>query len=155
RLYLSSTLQCSSPTEQTIFVPPASRAPRIIRILLYLSPPFAGLLTASPPARSLRRPAQHTAAQRQRRGDDLVHVVIAVFAQPSAEEDVRLARGLLLIPGEQFVVLCVVDGIVRLVAGLPCRRVLPGDDRLFLARGREELVLDDAGEGRLPVGVVD
>ena len=55
----------------------------------------------------------------QHGGDNLIHVVILVLTQASAEDDLRLGVGQLLVLGIQGTVLLVIDGVVRLVALLP------------------------------------
>ena len=48
----------------------------------------------------------------------------------------------------------VVDGVVRLVSGLPRGAVLPGNDRLGLRSIGKVLMLDHTGIGRLRIGIV-
>ena len=75
---------------------------------------------------------QFTFAAIQHGGDDLIHVVILVLTQASAEDDLRLGIGQLLVLGIQGTVLLVIDGVVRLVALLPLSAVLAADDRFGL-----------------------
>mgnify|MGYP000164041195 CR=1 FL=1 len=97
----------------------------------------------------------------QHGGDNLIHVVILVLTQASAEDDLRLGVGQLLVLGIQCAVFSIVDGVIRLVTGLPLGGILAADDRfgqvvsvLVLAE-LEPFVLDDAGPRRLAVRVVD
>ena len=127
------------------------------------------------PARGVQRQrritTRHREGPRQRRGllsrlrqllpcviqggaDDLVHIVIAVAAQPAAKAHLRPGLGQLLVPGQQRLVFPVVDRVVGLLPGLPGGGVLPGDDGLLLLAKGEVLVLDNAGIGHLPGGVV-
>lgn len=86
--------------------------------------------------------------------EDLVHVVVTVAAQAAAEEHLRPGAGQLLIPGQQSLVLFVVDGIIGLLPRLPGGGVLPGEDGFLLGAKLEVLVLDNTGVGHLPGGVV-
>ena len=104
---------------------------------------------------------QFTFAAIQHGGDDLIHVVILVLTQASAEDDLRLGIGQLLVLGIQRAVFSIVDGVIRLVTGLPLGGILAADDRfgqvvavLVLAE-LEPFVLDDAGPRRLAVRIVD
>ena len=99
--------------------------------------------------------AQLVADELECRGDGLVHVVVLVAAQATGEDHVALLRRQLLVPLVEGLVLGVVDGVVGLVAGLPVGRVLARDDGLVLRAKLKVLVLDDAGEGDLALGVVD
>ena len=97
----------------------------------------------------------------QHGGDNLIHVVILILTQASAEDDLRLGLGQLFVLGIQCAVFSIVDGVIRFVTGLPLRGILAADDRfgqvvavLVLAE-LEPFVLDDAGPRRLAVGVVD
>ena len=55
----------------------------------------------------------------QHGGDNLIHVVILVLTQASAEDDLRLGVGQFLVLGIQCAVFSIVDGVIRLVTGLP------------------------------------
>ena len=87
--------------------------------------------------------------QVERRIDGLVHVVVLVLAQTSAEDDPRLGVGQLLVLGVERAVLLVVHRVVGFIAGLPLGAVLAADDGLGLGAELKVLVLDDAGVGRL------
>ena len=91
----------------------------------------------------------------QHGGDNLIHVVILILTQASAEDDLRLGVGQLLVLGVERAVLLVVHRVVGFIAGLPLGAVLAADDGLGLGAELKVLVLDDAGVGRLGVGVVD
>lgn len=91
----------------------------------------------------------------QHGGDNLIHVVILILTQASAEDDLRLGIGQLLVLGIPCAVFSIVDGVIRLVTGLPLGGILAADDRfgqvvavLVLAE-LEPFVLDDAGPRRL------
>ena len=99
--------------------------------------------------------AQLVADELEGGGDGLVHVVVLIAAQASGEDHVALLRRELLILPVQGLVPGVVDGVVGLVAGLPVGRVFARDDGLVLRAKFKVLVLDDAGEGDLALGVVD
>ena len=53
------------------------------------------------------------------RGDDLIHVVILVFAKPPAEDHALLPIGKSLVLGIERRVLLVVDRVIRLITRLP------------------------------------
>ena len=99
--------------------------------------------------------AQLVADEFECRGDGLVHVVVLVAAQAAGKDHVALLRRQLLVLLVEGLVLCVVDGVVGLVAGLPVGRVLARDDGLVLRAKLKVLVLDDARVGDLALGVVD
>ena len=65
----------------------------------------------------------------QHGGDNLIHVVILILTQASAEDDLRLGVGQLLVLGIQCAVFGIVDGVIRLVTGLPLGGILTADDR--------------------------
>ena len=65
----------------------------------------------------------------QHGGDNLIHVVILILTQASAEDDLRLGVGQLLVLGIQCAVFSIVDGVIRLVTGLPLGGILTADDR--------------------------
>ena len=97
----------------------------------------------------------------QHSGDNLIHVVVLILTQTAAEDDLRLGLGQLFVLGIQCAVFGIVDGVVRLVAGLPLGGILAADNRfgqvvavLVLAE-LEPFMLDDAGPRGLAVGVVD
>ena len=97
----------------------------------------------------------------QHGGDNLIHVVVLIFAQTATEDDLRLGLGQLFVLGIQCAVFGIVDGVVWLIAGLPLGGILSADDRfgqvvavLVLAE-LEPFMLDDAGPRGLTVGVVD
>ena len=111
--------------------------------------------TRSGPLRLRGLHAQLVADELEGRGDGLVHVVVLVAAQATGEDHVALLRRQLLVLLVEGLVLGVVDGVVGLVAGLPVGRVFARDDGLVLRAKFKVLVLDDAGEGDLALGVVD
>lgn len=91
--------------------------------------------------------------------DDLVHVVIAIFAEAAAEDDVGALRGFGLVFGEKFRGGLGVDGIVGDVTGFPVRGELAADDSLGtfedgLALGMEVLELVDACVRNVGIGIV-
>ena len=87
----------------------------------------------------------------QHGGNNLIHVVILVLTQTSAEDDLRLGVGQLLVLGIQCAVFSIVDGVVRFIAGLPLRGILAADDRLgqvvavLVLAELEPFMLNDAG----------
>ena len=88
------------------------------------------------------------------------HVVVFVFGQSSAKDDILLCFAQLAIFFGQAVVLFVVDGVVGFFAFLPCGGKLARDDRLrvvvhFVAKHFKVLVLDDAGVWYVGFGIVD
>ena len=89
-------------------------------------------------------------------GDDLVHVVVAVAAEPSAEDDVgRFGRGECAVTFVEGIVRVVTDWIERFAAELIGLRVFASNNGL---RGRlqgEVFVLDDPREWPIGVGIVD
>ena len=91
----------------------------------------------------------------QRFADDVVHIVILVLPQPSAENDALFLVREFFILQIEFSVLFVVDGIVRLVAEFPSGGVFAGDDRLGLCAEFKVFVFDDARERGLGVRIVD
>ena len=99
--------------------------------------------------------AQLVAHQVEGGGDGFVHVVVFVAAQATGEDHVALLLGELLVLPVEGLVPGVVDGVVRLVAGLPVGRILTCDHGLLLLAELEVLVLDDAGVGHLALGIVD
>ena len=54
----------------------------------------------------------------QHGGDNLIHVVILILTQASAEDDLRLGVGQLLVLGIQCAVFSIVDGVANLSARL-------------------------------------
>ena len=98
--------------------------------------------------------------ERQRGRDDGVHVVVLVLSQPSAEDDLAFLIRQLFILQIQSAVLFVVDGIIRLITGLPFRTVLPADHRLgqvialIILAELEPFMLNNSGPGSLSVGIV-
>ena len=97
----------------------------------------------------------------QHGGDNLIHVVVLIFAQTAAEDDFWLGLGELFVLGIQCAVFGIVDGVVRFIAGLPLRGILAADDRLgqvvavLVLAELEPFMLNDAGPRRLAVGIVD
>ena len=55
----------------------------------------------------------------KRRTDDLIHIVITILTEASAKNDILFPVRQLLILCVQLIVLVVVDGIIRLIAGIP------------------------------------
>jgi len=91
--------------------------------------------------------------------DDVVHVVVFVFAEATAEDDILLFFAKCLILREESLIFGIIDGVIGLHAWLPFGGIFAGDDGLGLvvdglAEVFEVLVLDDAGVGSVGVGVV-
>ena len=99
--------------------------------------------------------AQLVADEFECRGDGLVHVVVLVAAQATGKDYVALLCRQLLVLLVQRGVALIVDRVVRLVAGLPVRRILARDHADRRGLRLEVLVLDDARPRHLALGVVD
>ena len=96
-----------------------------------------------------------------KRINNLIHIVVFIFTQASAEDDLQLGVGQLLVLGIQCAVFGVVDGVIRLVTGLPLGGILTADDcfgqvvAVLVLAELEPFVLDDTGPRRLAVRIVD
>ena len=90
----------------------------------------------------------------QRCPDNLIHIIIPVLAQSSAEDHVALLFGKRLIAGIQRSVFGVVHRIVGLHARLPFGGIFPADDGSGLCAEFKMLVLNNPGIRLLPGGIV-
>ncbi len=92
-------------------------------------------------------------------GDDFVHVVVAVFAEASAEDDIGAGLGFGGIFGEEGGGGVGIHGVVRDVTEFPIGRIFAAKDGLFarvdfFTLGVEVFKLMDTGVGYLRIGVV-
>ena len=71
---------------------------------------------------------QYRLCGRKRSGDDRAHVVVFIFAQAAAEDDLSIPLRQCLVLCVQCAVFFVVYRVVWLVAGVPFGAVLPADD---------------------------
>ena len=86
--------------------------------------------------------------------DYLIHVIVLVSAESSAEDHVLLFLSKLPVLCEKSVILLVIHRIVRLHAYTPLRGVFPGNHGLLLCAELKVLVLDHTCVRDFPVRIV-
>lgn len=101
-------------------------------------------------------PFFHFLLQIVRRGaDDLIHIVIAVQAQVSAEDHISPGNRQFLIFGVKSAVFCTLYRVAGFQTGMPFCGVFPAYEGGLLYSKLEIPVLNDPGTGNLPGDVVD